>query len=239
MESMSVYMSWVPTLFDLDGYQSPVAGQDSSALEEAFDIHHQVFEQVFPEEVEQNRSFLSSIRPDLQEQLLRDIDVGVDLVGRSLDHGFRALNDSLSANATSTSSITCITSITSVTSIPSITACPEAKSLEELERDLAMALRPHYTEGGASKDKLSSLQRAFFLWKLDVMQIKDTKVLKMKADVIAIDGEAKSIWLPGWRPNGSKSLPSYLGERIKSALRKRRRSDKREASLDTKFRRFF
>ncbi|KAI4789407.1 hypothetical protein KUCAC02_035261, partial [Chaenocephalus aceratus] len=94
---MSVYMSWVPTLFDLDGYQSPVAGQDSSALEEAFDIHHQVFEQVFPEEVEQNRSFLSSIRPDLQEQLLRDIDVGVDLVGRSLDHGFRALNDSLSA----------------------------------------------------------------------------------------------------------------------------------------------
>ncbi|KAI4792090.1 hypothetical protein KUCAC02_033617 [Chaenocephalus aceratus] len=90
-------LSWDPTLFDLDGYQSPVAGQDSSALEEAFDIHHQVFEQVFPEEVEQNRSFLSSIRPDLQEQLLRDIDVGVDLVGRSLDHGFRALNDSISA----------------------------------------------------------------------------------------------------------------------------------------------
>ncbi|KAK5902895.1 hypothetical protein CesoFtcFv8_008110 [Champsocephalus esox] len=227
MESMSAYMSWDPTLFDLDGYQSPVAGQDSS---------------------EQNRSFLSSIRPDLQEQLLRDIDVGVDLVGRSLDHGFRALNDSISAKFDALNSLILQgppraaappPRAPSPQSPPSLRAqSPEAKSLEELERDLAMALRPHYTEGGASKDKLSSLQRAFFLWKLDVMQIKDTKDLKMKAAVIAIDGEAKGIWLPGWRPNGTKSLPSYLGERIKSALRKRRRSDKREANLDTKFRRF-
>ncbi|KAK5920262.1 hypothetical protein CgunFtcFv8_024089 [Champsocephalus gunnari] len=82
-----------------------------------------------------------------KSSLLRDIDVGVDLVGRSLDHGFRALNDSISAkfdalkqpdpprtstsrSATSTSSITCITSITSVTSIPSITACPEPRGQE-------------------------------------------------------------------------------------------------------------
>ncbi|KAI4800564.1 hypothetical protein KUCAC02_009629 [Chaenocephalus aceratus] len=179
-----------------------LAGSDSSALEEAFDIH-QVFEQVFPEEVEQNMSFLSSIRPDLQEQLLRDIDVRVDLVGGSLDHGFRALNDSLSAKCHALNSLI-------------LQGPPRAA-----DRDLAMALRPHYTEGGASKDKLSSLQRAFFLWKLDVLQIKD---LKLKAAVIA--GEA--IWLPGWRPHRSTSLPSYLGERIKTALRKRRRSDKRE-----------
>ncbi|KAI4790700.1 hypothetical protein KUCAC02_034459 [Chaenocephalus aceratus] len=43
--------------------------------------------------------------------------------------------------------------------------------------------------------QLSSLQRAFFLWKLDVLQIKDSKDLKLKAAVIAIDGEAKGIWL--------------------------------------------
>lgn len=48
----------------------------------------------------------------------------------------------------------------------------EAKSLEELDADLAEALRPHYSENITSLEKLSSLQRAFFLWKLDVMQIK-------------------------------------------------------------------
>ncbi|XP_034082383.1 uncharacterized protein LOC117552833 isoform X2 [Gymnodraco acuticeps] len=224
MESMSTYMSWDPTLFDLDGYQSPMAGSDSSALEEAFDIH-QVFDQVFPEEVEHNRSFLSSIRPDLQEQLVRDINVRVDLVGRSLDNGL--IPQGPPRAAAQPPQAPSPPSPPSPQSPPSLRAqSPEPKSLEELDRDLAMALRPHYTEGGASKDKLSSLQQAFFLWKLDVMQIKDTKDLKLKAAVIAIHGEAEGIWLPGWRPNRSTSLPSYLGERIKTTLRKRRRSEK-------------
>ncbi|KAI4787549.1 hypothetical protein KUCAC02_036393 [Chaenocephalus aceratus] len=77
MESMSAYMSWDPTLFDLDGYQSPVGRP------------RQLGAGIGPSS--------PAIRPDLQEHLLRDIDVGVDLVGRSLDHGFRALNDSISA----------------------------------------------------------------------------------------------------------------------------------------------
>ncbi|KAI4795374.1 hypothetical protein KUCAC02_031454 [Chaenocephalus aceratus] len=184
------------------------------------------------------------IRPDLQEQLIRDIDVRVDLVGRSLDHGFSALNDSLSAKFHALNSLI-------------LQGPPRAA-----DRDLAMALRPHYTEGDTKDLKLkaaviaidgeakaiwlpglhalsvlsaaserterereaegsfielvgvsysehsfivyhaaqrngdrqlSSLQRAFLLWKLDVLQIKDTKDLKLKAAVIAIDGEAKGI----------------------------------------------
>ncbi|KAI4788323.1 hypothetical protein KUCAC02_023589 [Chaenocephalus aceratus] len=115
----------------------------------------------------------------------------------------------------------------------------EAKSLEELDADLAEALRPHYSENITPLEKLSSLQRAFFLWKLDVMQIKDTKDLNQKATVIAIDGEEKGIWLPDWRPKETTCLQAYLGERIKSALRKRRRSDQLKCDLHTKFRRFF
>lgn len=53
----------------------------------------------------------------------------------------------------------------------------------------------------------------------------DTKGLSDKANVIKSAGERDGLWSPGWSPRETKELRAYLGERIKTTLKRRRRTE--------------
>ncbi len=50
----------------------------------------------------------------------------------------------------------------------------------------------------------------------------DTKGLSDKANVIKSAGERDSLWSPGWSPRETKELRAYLGDRIKTTLKRRK-----------------
>ncbi|KAK7137447.1 hypothetical protein R3I93_017516 [Phoxinus phoxinus] len=60
---------------------------------------------------------------------------------------------------------------------------------------------------------------------MDRLNITDTKGLADKAEVIKVAGERHGVWSPGWSPRGTKDLQVYIGERIKTTLKRRRRSE--------------
>lgn len=57
------------------------------------------------------------------------------------------------------------------------------------------------------------------------MFYSDTKGLSGKAEVIKGAGERHRLWSPGWSPRGTKDLQVYLGVRIKTTFKRRRRSE--------------
>ena len=57
------------------------------------------------------------------------------------------------------------------------------------------------------------------------MLYSDTKGLADKAEVIKGAGERHGLWSLGWSPRGTTDLQVYIGERIKTTLKRRRRSE--------------
>ena len=166
-------MSWDASLFDLDGYQSAVAELSEPATADWCPSMEDILEQVFPEE--HMRQEWQNDLQDLQKKFQ------VDLAGReaALDERFRALNETISQKFDALNNLIhehkgAAAPPPRPPRLPSpcIGQRTEANSLGELEADLAMAIRPHYAEcRGSNREKLSSIQRAFFLWKLDVLHI--------------------------------------------------------------------
>ncbi|KAA0712561.1 hypothetical protein E1301_Tti017117 [Triplophysa tibetana] len=105
------------------------------------------------------------------------------------------------------------------------TKCKLVESLIDLTADLATSLKPHMSEKISRQEKLSRLQVAYFHHQLERLKVNNTKGLYEKTNFIKEAGERDGLWSPGWSPCGSKDMQQYLAEKIKTTLKKMRRSE--------------
>ncbi|XP_035846904.1 uncharacterized protein LOC118493007 [Sander lucioperca] len=107
-------------------------------------------------------------------------------------------------------------------------------SLAELPPVIAALMDCFFPKRHSGQERLSALQNSFFLWKMEELAITDTKNLMVKAAAIEQHGLELRLWLPGWAPRGAATLTEFLAEKIKTVLKKKRRTSLLEAELKSK-----
>lgn len=100
------------------------------------------------------------------------------------------------------------------------------------EEELDDLLKKFWPQKKNCREKLDERQQAFFSLMATELNIKDRTNIKMNAMRIIQQGIRKGVWQKSWKPPGIKhSFEEYIVEKIKTYIKKTRKSDTWEHSF--------